>query len=333
MKRSIQDKTYYSIREAARILRVHVGTLHALERRGVIPRATRTAHGRVYSPIDLDRIRAARKKLHATANARRGRFATPLSLEELNACRADPAWEAHQQIADYVVCRECGAKIETTIAGKQGHLWKRHRLPPEQYRRKYPGVRLEGFGFAAGRPGRSKAPLRVALRQSSISELTEARANSNYERDRGVTEYVICRECGEKQRTLFGGTGHLGRRHRMALSEYRSKWPGAPWACRGKQKQVAERMAERLGIRASQRPTDWDDRAIDWRIVATELLLKNGYLSNKNLADRLDASKILKCPYADTWRAAAADENNRGFVLFIGRVRKWVNRPGRVQRS
>jgi hypothetical protein len=82
---------------------------------------------------------------------------------------------------------------------------------------------------------------------------------------------------------------------------------------------------ERLAVR---HPADWKDKTIRWRIVDTELLSED-YLSNKQLAARLDASKILKCPYAETWLAAATDSGNRGFILFIGKIRKWVNKPGK----
>jgi hypothetical protein len=105
-----------------------------------------------------------------------------------------------------------------------------------------------------------------------------------------------------------------------------------------RRQQVSQQSKEmwttrKTALAAAQRPTGWDAKPIEWRIIGTELLLEVGYLSNKQLAARLDESKILRCPYADTWRAAAADENNRGFVLFISKVRKWVNKPGRVQRG
>ena len=75
------------------------------------------------------------------------------------------------------------------------------------------------------------------------------------------------------------------------------------------------------------RPDDWKDKPISWRIIGTELLSEDGYISNEKIAIRLDKSDILRCPYASTWSLAV---ELRAFTVFMSRVRKWVNRPGRV---
>jgi len=62
-------------------------------------------------------------------------YVTP---QELRECRDDPAWENHQSIADYVVCRECGAKLRSAAGGGARHLGRMHGLTRESYLEKYP---------------------------------------------------------------------------------------------------------------------------------------------------------------------------------------------------
>jgi hypothetical protein len=93
-------------------------------------------------------------------------------------------------------------------------------------------------------------------------------------------------------------------------------------------------LANRLGERnkqlwASRRPADWMEKPTDWRVIGTELLLKES-MSNKELAARLDASRIAKCPYGDTWQASVKE---RGFEKFINQIRGWVRRPGKAGES
>ena len=93
-------------------------------------------------------------------------------------------------------------------------------------------------------------------------------------------------------------------------------------------------LANRLGERnkqlwASRRPADWMEKPTDWRIIGSELLSKE-HMSNKELAARLDASRIAKCPYGDTWQASVRE---RSCEKFINQIRGWVKRPGRVAES
>ena len=77
------------------------------------------------------------------------------------------------------------------------------------------------------------------------------------------------------------------------------------------------------------RPADWMGKPTDWRIIGGELLSKE-HMSNKELAARLDASRIAKCPYGDTWEASVKE---RGFEKFINQIRGWVRRPGKAGES
>ena len=82
-----------------------------------------------------------RKRMkEAQLRARAGRlpYVTP---EQLEACRLDPAWEARQGMANCVVCRECGAKVQSPLGGHRGHLWRLHQMTVRAYRAAYPGAR------------------------------------------------------------------------------------------------------------------------------------------------------------------------------------------------
>ena len=82
---------------------------------------------------------------------------------------------------------------------------------------------------------------------------------------------------------------------------------------------------------AAQYPPDWTLRSIDWRIVGMELLSEEEYISNEELAERLDRSRLLQCPYAETWKQAerARDSKGRDFMVYVNRIRKWVGKPGK----
>ena len=72
------------------------------------------------------------------ARAARLPYVTP---EQLEACRLDPAWEARQGMSNCVVCRECGAKLQSPLGGNKGHLWRLHEMTVRAYRAAYPGAR------------------------------------------------------------------------------------------------------------------------------------------------------------------------------------------------
>ena len=79
------------------------------------------------------------KEVQLRASAARLSYVTP---ELLEACRLDPAWEARQRMADRVVCRECGAKLQAPLGGNKGHLWRRHQMAVRAYRAVYRGARI-----------------------------------------------------------------------------------------------------------------------------------------------------------------------------------------------
>jgi hypothetical protein len=79
------------------------------------------------------------KEAQLRASAARLSYVTP---EQLEACRLDPAWEAWQRMADCVVCREWGAKLQAPLGSNGGHLWRRHEMTVRAYRTVYPGARI-----------------------------------------------------------------------------------------------------------------------------------------------------------------------------------------------
>jgi hypothetical protein len=154
-------------------------------------------------------------------------YVTP---EELAVCRQDPAWEARQGISDSIVCRECGAITKTAIGGKTGHLSTRHRMTVVDYHSAHPGARLCSFKYVANKNRCDIQNLmkKVADRYVTPQELYECQKDVHWEKNRGITGWVVCRECGAKRSALFGADGHLSQ-HGWTLREYHVKYPGAPW--------------------------------------------------------------------------------------------------------
>lgn len=63
-----------------------------------------------------------------------------VTAKALDQCRKDPAWEQHHNIDEFVVCRDCGAKLLTLFT----HLRRRHHgWNVEEYHTKYPGAPCE----------------------------------------------------------------------------------------------------------------------------------------------------------------------------------------------
>ena len=91
----------------------------------------------------------------------------------------------------------------------------------------------------------------------------------------------------------------------------------------------AERIARELELlRGAQRPKDWWDKPLDWRIIGGELLSREGPMSNLELGERLDVSRILSCPYhGDGWETALGRVKRA--VDYVWEIRRWVNRPAK----
>jgi hypothetical protein len=90
-------------------------------------------------------------------------------------------------------------------------------------------------------------------------------------------------------------------------------------------KKQGQRRTEKVRF-AKQFPPDWHERPIAWQIIGIILLSEKGYMSNAEVFQRLDSSRILICPYGRTWMDSASKSDCK---KFINRIRKWVNRPGK----
>jgi len=289
---------------------------------------------------------AVGNRLRAAGKARRPPKLTPLQLEE---CRQDPAYEARPGIADRivpadrVVCRECGElKSELNSNGMHGHL-RKHHMTAEDYESKYAGARLTSFARSADqnrRQGRTKTVRDLtdefAARYVMPKERAECRQDPDWEEHNGITDFVVCRLCGLKSKTdLFQ---HL-KRHGCAPAVYRERFPKTqqmPLAMKhgyrrtyAKERGAVQRdqIAEAKRLKAL-RPTDWFEKPIEYRIIGDLLISREGHMGNRELAERLDASRILKCPYAATWKIALSRPGRA--TNFVSDVRKWMQRPGRT---
>jgi hypothetical protein len=99
----------------------------------------------------FDHSDAARKKMSQTRQQHPE--LGPMTDEELSLFRADPQLEKSRRISDYVVCRECGARIAHLVA----HL-RQHGITTKQYREKWPHAPL------------SSAKVRKKLRESMAAK-------------------------------------------------------------------------------------------------------------------------------------------------------------------
>jgi hypothetical protein len=165
-----------------------------------------------------------------------------------------------------------------------------------------------------------------------------ARGRLNRKRLASGRELVPCLEspCCELGYQFEWLDPHLSSMHNMYWRQYQRKHPGA---LRGPHKQLEARgagmatmqrkYAERL---SGGRPSDWWERPIEYRIIGEILLSCDHWMRNQELGKILDGSRLIKCPYGDTWEAvlssdaATKDPAATGFVM---RIRKWVNKPGK----
>ena len=263
--------------------------------------------------------------------------------EELEEARLDAAWEARHGLANRVVCRECGQFMAGINAnGEHSHL-RTHHMTADEYASKYPGARFTSFAIAArqgvrqGRAGNvQKLMERFAAQYLTAKELMECRTDPAWEERRGF-DFVACRKCGLKSKTHL--YLHVHRHGYSRVKEYRAEYPKAPRVSFARRRDFLSDYTKRMYANkkahlaelersAAKHPADWFDKPIDWRIVGTELLLSQSYMSNEELAERLDGARITKSPYSPDGKSSL---RTKGFVEFIRKIRIWVRRPGRTQ--
>jgi hypothetical protein len=96
---------------------------------------------------------------------------------------------------------------------------------------------------------------------------------------------------------------------------------------------AAKRRTERVRF-AKQFPPDWDEWPIDRRIIGVELL-REKHISNEDLGERLDSSRLLRCPHADSWERALSGPKNgsKRAINLISEIRKRLGRPAKLARG
>jgi transposase-like protein/predicted transcriptional regulator len=286
-----------------------------------------------------------------------------LPQDQVKMCYDDPAYEARNGIADRVICRECCRKAledrssrvalfrDGAMDGKRGHIRLIHDLRRKEYDRRNPGAPIFTWRRRADEANQkfiSKADERRVTAEQMMAEevesyLTEeelaaAKLDPEYEDKPGMERYVICREdrCGFKSASPLNK--HVWNVHGMKIGPYRRKhnWPNViPRALR-KRKAERAREAQTDLKRRAWRPQDWAGKPIEWRIIGTELLSCDGYMSNEDLGQRLDKSRILICPYGKSWKVALSSDkakNNKRAVDLTSEIRGWVKKPGKVRGS
>lgn len=232
-----------------------------------------------------------------------------VSEEELALFRADPAREEKLGIEDHVVCRECGSR--QTCLGT-AHLLG-HGLSAKEYGLKWPGAPLY-------------SPYQKAKRkknQQNWVSRQDASVLASYKR----ADYHAHK--AERIAAAIKWNKENPGEHKKAYEKYRQKPESKAKEKQRKLKHQAKIKAALEQAERNWRPQDWFQKPTEWRIIGDQLL-SNSCMSNKELAERLDGSRIVICPYGRTWRSAIEDEH-KGCTEFIRRIRGWIRRPGKVK--
>ena len=250
---------------------------------------------------------------------------------------------------DKVVCLECGLLMRQLTRSPNSHARRIHKLDAAAYLAKWPGAPLQTgeakqdelnkhYAYLkANRPAMNK---QRRARYAKICEIAESdpasqeAAKLKKEHDQKADswkEKYWGDGPGDKKAEAFQKSESKRRHERHEANkeqenkQQRNRYRGNLPVSRAKSREKQAKMR----LRASQRPADWLEKPTDWRVIGTELL-SSEHMSNKQLAARLDASRIVKCPYSDTWTTSVTD---RRFEKLVNLIRGWVKRPGRVAES
>ena len=177
-----------------------------------------------------------------------------ISDDQLAECRLDPKWEPRNTAVTIragesrivrVVCRECGEIKKSALNFPDGgHLRCRHALSSEAYLNRYPHAPL--------------CPQKL-VPCVSYDQLDDCRFDPAWEARRGISDQVVCRECGQLVRIQV--TSHLRSEHGISSDDYLKKYPSArlftfdqsvkangrssnSWGCKRTAAELMRRMAE-----------------------------------------------------------------------------------------
>lgn len=300
-------------------------------------RRTQRFHSRKCGQQARDRKRWAKRR-----NAR-------IQGASLERYRLDPNCE---RIAGdtFVVCRDCGAPLQDLSS----HLPDVHRISTQEYRWKWPGAPISSERSKAAHKQRTKE--RLAVEDPKARELRRAKARE-WQRQYRSTHVEELRQQRREHRAIHRDAINKRKRdwcaaHRDEINRRQRELHAANRDARNVQQRAA-RLADperfkKYGAKsyaghrhkrleyarqrraAAWRPPTWYSKPLEWRIIGTELL-SCGYMSNKDLGTRLDASRIIRCPYGPSWEdALSSDKKKQSRAAFnlISDIRKWINRPG-----
>ncbi len=257
--------------------------------------------------------------------------------------RRNPATAAQDGL---VICLQCGLLVRRLTRSPNCHARRVHNLDATAYLTRWPGAPLQSdethqdeldkhyAHLKATAPARNKQRRAHYAKIKEIAEsdpASQEAARLKKEHDQKA-DYRKEKYWGDgpggKVAEAFQKSESTRRHERHEANKEKENEAGRVRyqkdlkASRAKSREKQTNMR----LRASQRPADWLEKPTDWRVIGTELLSK-GSMSNKQLAARLDASRIVKCPYGDTWESSV---KARRFEKFINQIRGWVKRPGRV---
>ena len=250
---------------------------------------------------------------------------------------------------DKVVCLECGLLVRRLTRSPKCHARNVHNLDAAAYLAKWPGAPLQSDEakqdelekhYARQKANRETNNEQRRAHAAKIREIAESdpasqeaakltkehdrRADSwkqKYHGDGPGDEAAEAFRESESERRHERHEANKEQENKQQRNRYHDNLPVSRAKSREKQAKIRQR--------ARLHPADWMEKPTDWRVIGTELL-SSEHMSNKQLAARLDASRIVKCPYGDTWTASVTD---RRFEKLVNLVRGWVKRPGRVAES
>jgi hypothetical protein len=280
-----------------------------------------------------------------------------VTKEQLKEIKADPAWEARPEnrgvvALNRIVCRECGElKSEINANGEHSHL-RTHKMTADEYESKYHGARLVSFARSADqnrRQGHTKTveDLMAEFAASYVtpSEMKACRRDPEWEETHGLEDFVVCRLCGFKTRVEL--LTHLRRHDGCSVGSYHEQFPKAqvmPLRIRLLKNEVQLVRGRKLRDKAAllpqierevhalrtelaevkRRPEGWDGWPAEHRMLGSELLSREGYMSNAELVEKY----WRQLPHYGSTREEIT--SSRAFHRLVNRVRVRVNRPGKT---
>lgn len=239
----------------------------------------------------------------------------------LDRYRQNPATAAQ---GDLVICLECGLMVRRLTRSPNCHARRVHKLDAAAYLAKWPGAPLLSIEakqeehdahelYKETHVDKLKAYKREYIQRPEV-KVREAKKR----RERWPKWYADHRDA-ELQRSRDKHQRFRDRDNERQRQRYQENLEAEQAKNREKQRKMRAR---------AWRPPDWNDKPIEWRIIGTELLSQQEYMSNRELAGRLDGSRILTCPYGENWIESVSE---KAFVKLITQIRAWVKRPGKVR--